>query len=387
MSFVASAIRYRPQQWADVLGQPVTVRILQNAVRLKRIAPAYIFEGQKGCGKTSIARLLAKTLNCASVPQQVAAGAVPEPCGACISCCGITTGRDPDVLEIDAASYGGIEDAREVQQIAQQQPRAGAWRIIILDEAHSLSKAAQQAMLALLEAPPERFLPIFCTTDAVKILPAVASRCSTFLIRPLPVDAIVANLQRIFDDARQPVELSVLHALARNGDGSLRDVQQLADQLIICAAGEPIDDTFAEAQAGLVTQSLFRNVAGALTVAWQSGPAAWFDEIGALYADGIDMRAVFFQVIPTLLRDLRVSLVSRGRPQSVVPYDSGIPHSAFEARNCFSHKDLDVLFAAWESQAEYFGTLNERTNVEFFFLTAWSQQHDTAASENTLRSA
>lgn len=374
MSFVASARRYRPQRWSEVLGQPATVRILQNAVRMNRVASAYIFEGQKGCGKTSIARLLAKTLNCASVPSQIQSGGMPEPCGSCASCRGISEGRDSEVLELDAASHRGIDDARELQRIAQQQPRAGAWRIIILDECHMLTKEAQNALLSLFEAPPENFLPILCTTDSEKILPTISSRCSTFLIRPLSLDAIVSSLRRVFDDAKQPVEESVLYALARTGNGSLRDVQQLADQLVLCANGDMIDDDFAEKQTGIPTLSLFRAVAGALSLAWEKGPAAWFDEVNALHDDGVDMRAVFFQVIPTLLRDLRVSIVSRGLSSPVVPYDCGIPHAVFEARNNFTHGDLEALFASWDEQSEYFGTLNERTNIEFFFLKAWDRR-------------
>lgn len=367
MSFVASALRYRPQQWGDVLGQPVTVRILQNAVRQGRIAPAYIFSGQKGCGKTSIARIFAKTLNCWDK-------SAVEPCNNCPSCLGVTEGRDSEVLELDAASNRGVDDARALQRIAQQQPRAGAWRIVILDECHMLTREAQNALLALFENPPDHFLPILCTTDSEKILPTIASRCSTFLIRPLPQAVVAENLRRIFSDAKQPVDDSVLFALARAGHGSLRDVQQLADQLILCADGERIDDEFAGQQAGIPTVSLFRNVIGALSSAWLEGPAGWFEEVVAMHEEGIDLRMVYFQVLPTILRDLRISVVSRGLTAPVVPYDCGIPHEVFESKNRFEHVDLDVLFDAWDSLAEYFGQLNERDNLEFFFLKAWDQR-------------
>lgn len=390
MSFVASARRYRPQRWSEVLGQSVTVRILQNAVRLQRVASAYIFEGQKGCGKTSIARLLAKTLNCYDLQRQIDAGSMPEPCCVCASCQDIAAGHDSEVLELDAASHRGIDDARELQRIAQQQPRPGAWRVIILDECHMLTREAQNALLALFEAPPSNFLPLLCTTDSEKILPTIQSRCSTFLVRPLPLNDIVQSLRRIFDDAQQPVEPSVLHALARSGNGSLRDVQQVADQLILCADGDVIDDDFAEKFAGVPTLSLYRSVAGALTNAWfVGGPAPWFEEMVALHEDGVDMRAVFFQVVPTLLRDLRVSIVSRGMQAPVVPYDSGIPHELFEVHNCFTHEDLDAMFRAWDEQAEFFGALNERTNLEFFFLKAWDQRRGAypATAENQVPGA
>lgn len=377
MPFIASARRYRPQQWADVLDQPATVRILRNAVRTQRIASAYLFSGQRGCGKTTIARLLAKSLNCLDVPSQVQAGQLPEPCGVCAPCMDILAGRDNEVIEMDAASNRGIDDIRALQRLAQQQPRAGAWRVVILDEAHALTKDAQGALLALLEDPPAQFLPIFCTTDAEKILPTILSRCSTFLIRPLSTEAVMTSLRKIFSDAQTPVDDSVLFALARVGNGSLRDVQQIADQLILCADGARVDDAFAESQAGLPTVSLFRSMAGALTDACENGPAAWFEAIEEFRIKGLDLRMLFFQVVPALLRDFRVAIVSRGLEQPVVPYDSGISHTTFEANNFFSHADLDVLFQAWDAHAEYFGQLDEKVNFELFFLSAWDRLRRT----------
>lgn len=365
------------------------MRVLQKAVLHGRVASAYIFEGQKGCGKTSIARLLAKTLNCSDLDRQIRSGFDPEPCCQCASCTDIASGRDSEVLELDAASNRGIDDARELQRVAQQQPRAGAWRIVILDECHMLTKEAQNALLSLFESPPENFLPILCTTDAEKILPTIASRCSTFQIRPIPQVAIVQSLRRICNDAEQPVEDSVLFALARASGGSLRDAQQVVDQLILCADGENIDDGFAEKQAGIPTLSLFKEVAGALTDAWEQGPAAWFEVIDMLHADGVSLRALYFQVIPTLLRDLRISLISKGLAQPVVPYDCGIAHHVFEERNRFTHGDLEALFQAWDDQAKYFdNALSERANIEFFFLQAWDKQraaHPTSAENQVPR--
>ena len=245
---------------------------------------------------------------------------------------------------------------------------------LVAHNCHMLTKEAQNALLALFESPPDRFLPILCTTDSTKILPTIKSRCSTFFIKPLSVDEVRWGLKRIFDDAGQPVEFSVLFALAQMANGSLRDVQQIADQLIVCADGACIHDEFALNQARDATVSLYREVAGALSCAWVEGAHVWFDSVVAMHSDGMDMRMLYFQVIPTLLRDLRIALVSRGYARPVVPYDSGIDHEVFQSKNRFSHEDLGVLFQAWDEQAEYFGQLNERANVEFFFLKAWDRR-------------
>ena len=252
----------------------------------------------------------------------------------------------------------------------------------VVHNCHGLSKDAWHSLLALFESPPDRFLPILCTTEHEKVMATVASRCMTFQVRPLPYDAIQTNLGRIFAEFKQPVDASVLFALARAGNGSLRDVQQVADQLILCAQGERINDEFLEAQAGIPTVSLYRRVAGAITAALEEGIIVWFDEVDALWTDGIDLRMLFFRVIPTLLRDFRVAIVSRGQLEPVVPYESGIAHELFEARCSFSHQDLAHLWNVWEKQAEWFGVdlMSEKHCLEFWLLNAWDRCAHSAAT-------
>lgn len=371
--FVASARRYRPRKWGSVLGQDATVRILQNAVRLKRIAHAYLFSGPRGTGKTSLARLLAMSLNCEAMPAVIEGGGSIEPCGECESCRGIAESRDVDVLEIDAASNRGIDDAKAIQKIAQQLMRPGKYRVVILDECHQLTSQAMNALLALFEQPPSSFLPILCTTEPHSVLATIRSRCSCFTIRPLPSKAIQQSLAQIFADAKQPIEATALEALARISAGSLRDVQQVADQLIVCACGEPIGDDLLEAM-GVPTVALFRRIAGALSVAWEEGPAVWFEEVEDLWSSGADLRLIFFTVIPCLLRDFRVVLVSRERGGAqLVAYDSGIPHEMLLERSHFSHADLDTLTMAWEEGIKLFDLLTDRDALEFFFLKIWDQ--------------
>src|SRR5579872_6901911 len=159
-SFIPAARRYRPQKFSEVLDQPVTVRILQNAVALNRIPNAILLSGQRGTGKTSLARLVAKAINCDDLKRQLDQKVSPEPCDQCFSCVNIRNGTDQEVLEIDAASHGGKEDAKEITKVAAQEPAVGKWRVVIIDECHMLTKEAQNALLALFETPPRSFLQI-----------------------------------------------------------------------------------------------------------------------------------------------------------------------------------------------------------------------------------
>src|SRR5580704_6804868 len=161
-----------------------------------------------------------------------------------MSCLNIREGNDLEVLEIDAASHGGKDDAKEIQKVAQQEPKRDKWRIVILDECHMLTKEAQNTLLKLFEEPPRSFLPILCTTDIDKVLVTIASRCMRFVIQPIGQVSIRANLKRIFDDSNQPIEEGALTALVRTSMGNLRDIQQIVDAAISAAGGELINDEF-----------------------------------------------------------------------------------------------------------------------------------------------
>jgi DNA polymerase-3 subunit gamma/tau len=374
MTFKSSAQKYRPQRWGDVLDQEVTVKILRNAIKLNRIPSAFFFTGQKGTGKTSTARLIAKTLNCNDLSRQLASNELPDACDDCSSCVNIRNGNDSEVLEIDAASHGGVDDTKEITNIANQEPAKDKWRIVIIDECHSLSKASQNALLALFEAPPRAFLPILCTTDVDKVLPTILSRCMKFVIKPISPANVRANLARIFAEAKQPISNSALLALSRTSQGSLRDIQQVADQLISAAVGAEIDDFFVEQYTGIPTLLVYRKVAGALMEAWSSGPEAWFELTEELALAGADFHQIFFTVLSNLIRDFRVAICSRNKPEAVVPYHSGIDHKTFQERLTLSDLDVDFLVQSLDDTARDFGRVNSSTarfHVEFFFLRAY----------------
>jgi DNA polymerase-3 subunit gamma/tau len=223
--------RFRPQRFAEVLGQEHISLALHNAVRDGRVGHAYLFSGPRGTGKTSTARILAKALNCAAPVEG-------EPCGVCDSCVEIARGTSLDVHELDAASNNGVDAMRElVSHAALGTP--GRWKVYIVDEVHMLSTAASNALLKTLEEPPGHVVFVLATTEAQKVLPTIRSRTQHFEFRLLGPDTLVDLLRKIRDEAGLDLEDDSIDAAVRRGRGSARDALSALDQV---AAGGPVDD-------------------------------------------------------------------------------------------------------------------------------------------------
>jgi DNA polymerase-3 subunit gamma/tau len=223
--------KYRPQSLPELVGQQAVAQTLSNAIALNRIAHAYLFTGPRGTGKTSSARILAKSLNCLQGPTST-------PCQVCDSCVNITAGNDLDVIEFDAASNGGVEDARHLIESCQFAPLAGRYKIYIIDEIHMLSSQAFNALLKTLEEPPDRVIFIFATTEAHKVLPTIVSRCQQFNFNRIPTAAIHQHLIEICQKEGLSIESNALLHLARKARGGLRDALSNLDQVSVLARGK-----------------------------------------------------------------------------------------------------------------------------------------------------
>ncbi len=216
--------RYRPQKFTDVIGHEAVIRTLQNAIREKRLAHAYLFSGSRGTGKTTLARILARAINCLESKDQ-------EPCNTCTSCKEILAGNSLDVIEIDGASNRGIDDIRKISESASYATATGGYRIYIIDEVHMLTKEAFNALLKTLEEPPPQVKFFFATTEPHKLPATIRSRCQKFELSRIPLKDIVVKLARVAKDLKRDIDEEALFIIATNAEGGLRDAESLLDQV------------------------------------------------------------------------------------------------------------------------------------------------------------
>ena len=224
--------KYRPQSFEDVVGQEAVVRTLTNAIESDNVRQAYLFAGPRGTGKTSMARILAKALNCLGTD-----GPTAHPDTTCHACVAIASGSSLDVVEMDAASQRGIDDIREIRERVVLQPVEGRSKVYILDEAHQLTDAAWNALLKLIEEPPPHLLFVFCTTDLSKVIPTVRSRCQTFVFQRPRLAELVTVLRRVADAEGIEAQGAALSLIARSARGSFRDAVSTLDQLAAATNG------------------------------------------------------------------------------------------------------------------------------------------------------
>ena len=235
MSYEVFARKYRPQTFDDLVGQPHVSRTLKNAVAQNRLAHAYLFVGPRGIGKTSTARILAKSLNCVNGP-------TATPCGECHNCRDIAAGNSLDVIEIDGASNNSVEDVRQLRENVRYAPAKGRYKIYLIDEVHMLSPAAFNALLKTLEEPPAHVKFIFATTEPQKVLPTILSRCQRFDLHRIPANLIAQHLQFIAGKEKITLEPAAAHAIARGAEGGMRDAESMLDQLV-AFCGEKIKES------------------------------------------------------------------------------------------------------------------------------------------------
>ncbi|OPX27225.1 MAG: hypothetical protein B1H06_04925, partial [Candidatus Cloacimonas sp. 4484_143] len=226
MAYLILARKYRPQTFDEVYAQDHITKILKNTIEMDRTAQAYLFTGPRGVGKTSLARIFAKSLNCLSD------GPTTTPCNTCQNCTEITQGNSSDVIEIDGASNTGVEDIRDLQKELMYAPSNSRNKIYIIDEVHMLSKNAFNALLKTLEEPPEKVVFIFATTEPHKVIPTIISRCQRFDFKRIPIPAIIDRLSSICKIDGISIDPEALFAIGKKADGSMRDALSLMDQII-----------------------------------------------------------------------------------------------------------------------------------------------------------
>ena len=250
--------KYRPSTFAEVIGQDHVTEPLQQALRNNRVHHAYLFSGPRGCGKTSSARILARSLNCEQGP-------TPTPCGVCDSCTGLAPSGPGsiDVIEIDAASHGGVDDARDLRERSFYAPIQSRFKIYIIDEAHMVTTAGFNALLKLVEEPPPHLKFIFATTEPEKVIGTIRSRTHHYPFRLVPPAALRENLARICEAEKVSIEPAALGLVVRAGAGSVRDAQSVLDQLVAGASSDGVTYRDAVALLGYTDASLLDDVVDA----------------------------------------------------------------------------------------------------------------------------
>lgn len=293
--------RWRPQTFAEVIGQEHVTRTLQNALADGRVSHAYLFAGPRGTGKTSVARILAKAVNCTS-------DGAEKPCNQCPICISLTEGRSLDLIEIDAASNRGIDEIRDLREKVHFAPSEGRYKIYIVDEAHMLTNEAFNALLKTLEEPPSHVIFIFATTQPYKVPLTILSRCQRFDFRRISTKLILERLDYIAEQEKIQVEEAALALIAKKAEGSLRDGQSLLDQ-VISYGGKKITEDEVSKALGLASRDLFFQLVQATRV---RDSRKGLDLVATVEEQGWDIE----EFVDGLLDHLRHLLLAKSVPES-----------------------------------------------------------------------
>lgn len=297
MSYLVLARKWRPQGFDDLIGQLPIVKILENSLEQGKIAHAYVFSGPRGVGKTSTARILAKSLNCVEGP-------TPTPCGVCDSCVGVTQGISVDVMEIDGASNNSVDDIRDLRERVKYAPSGGKYKVYIIDEAHMLTAQAFNALLKTLEEPPPHVLFVLATTEAKKIPLTVMSRCQHLPFRRVSTRSVRDRLRTISEAEGINISESALGLVARAADGSIRDSLTILDQLASFAAEIEESDVM-----GLLDTADFQSLSGIAEAVILGDREGILRAVAGLIERGADLRA-FTKDLITFFRDILVAKVT-----------------------------------------------------------------------------
>lgn len=321
------ARKYRPQTFGELIGQEHVQKTLANAIESRRLAHGYIFSGQRGTGKTTVARILARCLNCTNGP-------TATPCGICSSCVEISAGSSIDVIEIDAASNRGINEMREIRENVRYRPARDRYKVFIIDEAHQITKEAFNALLKTLEEPPEWVVFILCTTEAHEIPNTIASRCQHFSFRSIEFAELVDRIKYIAEQEGITANEEVLSVIAQAGEGSVRDSLSALDQAIACC-GKVLSVESVQALLGVFSIESLRAVAEAVH---QQDGKRMLEIVQELERNGQSLQH-FCRELARYWRNLLVARIT-GKPSRLIAASEQEQQGLLNTANLFSEEDL-----------------------------------------------
>jgi DNA polymerase-3 subunit gamma/tau len=354
--YLALARKYRPQKFADLIGQPHVTRTLQNAIKLDKLYPALIFSGMKGVGKTSAARILSKALNCEKGPDI-------EPCNQCPICIEITEDKSPDYIEIDGASNNGVEEVRNLKEKVKYKPFKNRFRVVVIDEVHMLSNSAWNALLKTIEEPPEFTYFIMATTDFHKIPATIVSRCQHFEFKRISHEIMVTLLKEICGKENINITDYSLYLIARASEGSLRDAKKILDQAVAISSGD-VHDNDVIAILGVIEEDLFITLTQHV---FSQDRQAIIKQINELSERGMDLRFFYSEYIK-FFRNLMV-LKSLGEEENLHDLNpENIPRLKEMMKDIREIELLRYFNAVKDLEMTIKNTENPRIILEYLFL-------------------
>ncbi len=375
MAYQVIARKWRPQKFSEVVGQEHIVKTLKNEITLNRTAHAYLFVGPRGIGKTTIARIFAKALNCRDQKNG-------EPCGKCPSCISITDGSSLDVIEIDGASNNSVDNVRTLRDEVHYTPVGGKYKIYIIDEVHMLSPGAWNALLKTVEEPPSHVKFFFATTEAHRVLGTIVSRCQRFDLQRIPMKLIALNLREIADSEKIRIEDGAIAAIARAADGGMRDGQSLLDQTISFFSG--LDSQISEKDVleifGLASVADMEKLVEAIL---QNDPGAVISGIHALASTGRNLERLFEDIL-SFIRGVEICTIVNDPEKIIEESDENIILFKRMAKNCELRKIQLLLETLSQSSRGLHDALNKQVFLETLILKAMRIAH-SAKIEDLIR--
>ncbi len=354
--FIVSARKYRPITFDTVVGQPHITQTLKNAIRNNHLAQAFLFTGPRGVGKTTTARILAKTINCTNLSKDI------EACDQCESCTSFNAGHSLNIYELDAASNNSVDDIRGLVEQVRYAPQMGRYKVYIIDEVHMLSTSAFNAFLKTLEEPPSYAVFILATTEKHKIIPTILSRCQIFDFNRISVDDIAGHLQQIAVKENVNAEEEALHVIARKSDGALRDALSMFDQLV-SYAGSHVTYKAAIENLNILDYDYYFRIMDDVVAGNTASVLLAFDEI---LSNGFDAHH-FLSGMASHIRDL---LVCKDEATLTLLEVSPSVRERFrvQSRNCTSNWLLELLELSHRADLNFKSARNQRLHVEFTLL-------------------